>query len=767
MEKVNVYARLVFIACLGLASPLYSQSCPPGLISYWKMDETSGLTLFDRTGGHDALCNMAPVNVPDGKIGSAYFFVADSNSGVTSTVSNNADFNFPAHSSFTLLYWIKITAGDLEGREHAIISRGNFRNGHPSGAFWSSGIGSDGKLNFLLQDSDLNHSEIETSLDYADGKWHQVACVRDENSKTNTIFVDGIESAQSDKNYSGSFSMTDSVQFCQLKNSVNDSASFGFFFQGTLDEVAIFNTALTSGDLSDQILLANLDIGLCDGLSAHIVSVPGVKARVGSPYSYQLHAAGLQKGMTYSLLSGPEGMGIDSLGGLLSWTPRDSKTQALVSVRASNQIPPADTQTFRIYLTEGTPCPDSLMVLLKLDEKTGPVYSDFYGMHNAEATVSPMAAEGKIGGAQLFNDSTAMEIPDNGMEFDWSKDASFTYEYWMKTSSPTIMIVMARHRLDSQHTAYMATGTDSTGKARFELRDNKGVIVILNGTTMLADGNWHYIVNVRNGKTNENIIYVDGVPENIYTVSYDSSFIAVVPTPISVGHLIREFSYEATYHFLGSLDEIAIYNRAVTAEEVLDFYNNGVPENHCGEGNFAPVITSRPDTGASVQKEYSYTLMADDIDTADVLTLSAVDLPEWLTFNWQAGQKTASLDGTPDTAGHYPVTLRVSDGKIDVDQNFTIAAGGSVPTLSNDLESDGILVYPVPARDQLILFFKEPGSVTQLEIINSEGKVMHQAVLDSADEKHIIGLRDMPDGNYFLHIQKDNTSKTIPFVIAR
>ena len=328
------------------------------------------------------------------------------------------------------------------------------------------------------------------------------------------------------------------------------------------------------------------------------------------------------------------------------------------------------------------------MVLLKLDEKTGPVYSDFYGMHNAEATVSPSPTEGKIGGAQLFNDSTAMEIPDNGMEFDWSKDASFTYEYWMKTASPTIMICMARHRLDSQHTAYFSTGTDSIGKVRFELRDNKGVIRISKSTTTIADGNWHYIVNVRNGITRENIIYVDGVPETVDTVTYDSTFIAAAPTPISVGHLIREFPYEPTYHFLGSIDEIALYNRALTAEEVLHFYNKGVPENLCGEGNFAPVITSRPDTGASVQNEYSYTLMADDIDTADMLTLSAVNLPEWLTFNWQAGQKTASLTGTPDTAGHYPVTLRVSDGTIDIDQNFTIVAGGSVATRANDPESD-------------------------------------------------------------------------------
>ncbi len=73
----------------------------------------------------------------------------------------------------------------------------------------------------------------------------------------------------------------------------------------------------------------------------------------------------------------------------------------------------------------------------------------------------------------------------------------------------------------------------------------------------------------------------------------------------------------------------------------------------------------------------------------------------------------------------------------------------------------------MPARDQLILLLKEPGSETQLEIINSEGKVMRQDVMNSTDEKQIIGLRDMPDGTYFLHIQNDRISKTISFVITR
>ncbi len=33
---------------------IFSQSCPSGLISLWKMDETAGSTFYDSKGNHDA-----------------------------------------------------------------------------------------------------------------------------------------------------------------------------------------------------------------------------------------------------------------------------------------------------------------------------------------------------------------------------------------------------------------------------------------------------------------------------------------------------------------------------------------------------------------------------------------------------------------------------------------------------------------------------------------------------------------------------------------
>lgn len=767
MIKLKSFAQLMLLLSFLLITKAYSQSCPSGLISYWNMNETSGLILIDQAGGHNGLCNIVPGIDLNGRIGSSHFFPADSSSGVASTVLNSADYNFPAHSSFTITYWFKVAAADLEGHDHVIISRGNYHEGNPSGAFWSSGIGLDGNLNFILQDSTLNRVDMQTPLGYADGIWHQAACVRDENSKTNTLYIDGTETVKIIQDYSGSFSSPEPVQFCQLKNSGDNSDFFGYFYQGSLDEVAIFNTALSSSELNNQIMMANSDVGLCDGFNAIVISKPVIRATVGSMYSYQVHAGGLQNGMSYALISGPEGMVIDSLTGMLSWTPADITTQAVVTVRAENILPPADTQTFRIYLTEGTPCPDNLMVLLKLDEIAGPVYSDYYVLHNAWANVPPIPVEGKIGGAQLFNPVTEFDIPDINTEYNWSKDASFSYEYWLRTSTQAMMVCIARHRLDTEHTAFMSAGTDETGRAMFELRDNKNIILISKGTTMIADGNWHYIVNVRNGATNENIIYVDGLPESVQSFTYDSSFQTVVSTPINIGYLIRNQPDEPGYHFLGSLDEVAIYNRAITAEEALNFYNQGQPIGHCGTGNFAPYITSQPVTKASPNQDYSYILQAEDIDTEDVLTLSVVDKPQWLTFNWQPGEKTASLAGIPEIAGQYPVILRVSDGITDIDQKLNIVVSDGFPTANNELESMGILVYPVPARDQLTILFNEPKSQTLIEIINGEGKILRKYVLNADEERLTFGLNDLANGLYFLHIQLGNISKSGSFIIAR
>jgi hypothetical protein len=85
--------------------------------------------------------------------------------------------------------------------------------------------------------------------------------------------------------------------------------------------------------------------------------------------------------------------------------------------------------------------------------------------------------------------------------------------------------------------------------------------------------------------------------------------------------------------------------------------------------NTAPTISSTAVTTVESGTAYSYSLVAADTD-GDTLTMSAANLPAWLTFDSAAG----SLSGTPavSDAGDTAVTLTVSDGTDDITQAFTI-----------------------------------------------------------------------------------------------
>ena len=86
--------------------------------------------------------------------------------------------------------------------------------------------------------------------------------------------------------------------------------------------------------------------------------------------------------------------------------------------------------------------------------------------------------------------------------------------------------------------------------------------------------------------------------------------------------------------------------------------------------NDAPTFATMPDTIALEDMSYSSAVTGADVDIGDSLIYSAPLLPEWLTFN----DTTGVLSGTAgDTLlGDHNVTLRISDGTVNVDSSFII-----------------------------------------------------------------------------------------------
>ncbi|MCU8059159.1 putative Ig domain-containing protein, partial [Shewanella sp. SM35] len=100
--------------------------------------------------------------------------------------------------------------------------------------------------------------------------------------------------------------------------------------------------------------------------------------------------------------------------------------------------------------------------------------------------------------------------------------------------------------------------------------------------------------------------------------------------------------------------------------------------------NDAPTISSMAMTAATQDVAYSYTLTAIDSDVGDVLTLSAINKPSWLSFN----SMTGLLSGTPSNAdvGSHAVLLRVTDTDgLTAQQSFSITVTNvnDAPTISS------------------------------------------------------------------------------------
>ncbi len=103
--------------------------------------------------------------------------------------------------------------------------------------------------------------------------------------------------------------------------------------------------------------------------------------------------------------------------------------------------------------------------------------------------------------------------------------------------------------------------------------------------------------------------------------------------------------------------------------------------------NRPPAFTSVPVTEIDEASEYVYNITTSDIDL-EALTISTVDLPDWLTFT-DNGDGTALLSGTPadEDAIEHSFSVVVSDGSLTTTQEITLTV--------NDLNTQPYFDQPV------------------------------------------------------------------------
>ncbi len=103
----------------------------------------------------------------------------------------------------------------------------------------------------------------------------------------------------------------------------------------------------------------------------------------------------------------------------------------------------------------------------------------------------------------------------------------------------------------------------------------------------LTIGDWHFVVGIYDGS--EMVLYVDGIPTS---PNYFSGDIDLASSHLHIGH----DPHHALRFYSGVIDEVRIYNRALSQSEVTELYNNPPPP--VADAGPDQIVTDSDDNGS-------------------------------------------------------------------------------------------------------------------------------------------------------------------------
>ena len=208
----------------------------------------------------------------------------------------------------------------------------------------------------------------------------------------------------------------------------------------------------------------------------------------------------------------------------------------------------------------------SLVLYLPFDEGTGRTAKDASSYNNPGTIVGGAVwVAGAKGTALEFVSGSRVTIPEIP-EYDVT--AAVSLLAWVKaTTVPNWARVIDKSQW--QTTGFDLVLTQNVGLPRLEFFVNNTTSLV-DGTTVVADNEWHFIVGTFGNKTLR--MYVDGKREG-ETGSAGQVDINPNNWPLMIG---AESSSNGGQQYFGSIDEVAMYNRELAADEVMKIFQGGM-----------------------------------------------------------------------------------------------------------------------------------------------------------------------------------------------
>lgn len=178
---------------------------------------------------------------------------------------------------------------------------------------------------------------------------------------------------------------------------------------------------------------------------------------------------------------------------------------------------------------------------------------------------SVLSATGKVGNGRIFASANSEWLSVNSnSDLTFPRDQDWTIAFWVYPTGESEGMFMAK---------------DISGNREFEYKKTSDERVYLSftalgGATLLSSPNamtlnaWHHLVAVQSSLATS--VYRNG-SLLLGPTTFASNW-PTATTPLNIGR--RAFGGANTY-FEGTIDEVAIWRRALSASEIAEIYNSG------------------------------------------------------------------------------------------------------------------------------------------------------------------------------------------------
>jgi len=369
----------------------------------------------------------------------------------------------------------------------------------------------EGKLTFAIQNTLDVQSTAETTNTWNDGYWHFVVGIY--NGTNAEIYVDGALEGTGTLS-TGTLDVTDQ----SLK--IGNYATGTLYFNGTIDEVMIFSNVLNSSQITN--IYNN---------QSNKFKQPAKQSSPSFKVNSDSNKINISTGIQRFL-----GTNITTLIGKwkLSYgynnTDIDTSKNGLIS-----------------YWHLDTDANDSL------------------GLNNGIVDGATLnLTGGKWGGAYEFGAGKEIYVPDSN-SLDLNAD-NFALSLWFKSNEvpSSTKRIISKYLHSSPYNGYtLGVG----GGSVYTSFNNKTDTLSISAVGDFHNGEWHHALC--SGDNNLTSIYVDGV---FYESDNSLSGSMGSPEELSIGYIK---DYSPTYNYNGSIDEVMIFNRSLSANEVSKLYVEG------------------------------------------------------------------------------------------------------------------------------------------------------------------------------------------------